>query len=151
MKTIVICIAVGVSIVLSGCAAAAIPLAVAPVAAIPAITIETVAVTVALVASSSESAWQDTVVLDAQHAIDRHGIESYQAIQDCLKSNGAMMILRHSINGRVAKVCRVDAGRYGIEIDEPDGTFKTSFIPKWYDTFYKVIQYLEQGRYQPVQ
>lgn len=83
---------------------------------------------------------------DYQHAVEKHGAVVVDEIGNCLLNRGARAIMQHPLSKRLAKICQVDIGRWGIEIDESDGRLVTRFIAG--SMFEDVIAYLTKMQYK---
>lgn len=74
------------------------------------------------------------------HALERHGNEAVM-VKQCLDQNGPLQIWQQP-NGRVAKVCQLDNGQYGILIEDANGNNITAFVKNKSRTLQQVMQYL---------
>lgn len=73
------------------------------------------------------------------HAVAKHGDEAL-LVRQCLEKNGPMQIWRQD-NGRLAQVCLLPDGKFGISIDDDSGNV-TAFIKNKMRTLRQVEQYL---------
>lgn len=76
----------------------------------------------------------------SEHAVERHGTEA-EIVQACIEKNGAIQEWLQP-NGRLARVCQLDDGKFGIEIVDEEGNNITAFIKNRMRTLEQVEQYL---------
>lgn len=74
------------------------------------------------------------------HAIEKHGDEAF-LVRQCMEHRGAIQEWLQS-NGRIARVCELADGRFGIEIVDQAGENVTAFIKNKLRTLEQVEQYL---------
>ncbi|RJR10010.1 hypothetical protein C4588_04275 [Candidatus Parcubacteria bacterium] len=74
------------------------------------------------------------------HALDRHGNEALM-VKQCLDQKGPLQVWQQP-NGRIAKICQLDNGKFGILIEDANGNNITAFVKNKSRTLQQVIQYL---------
>ncbi len=86
----------------------------------------------------------------SEHATVKHGSDAV-AVQECLVKNGTYQIWKNPQNNRLANICHLDDGRFGLFITEETGDPVTAFIKNKMRDFADVVRYLENSGYKPLQ
>jgi len=74
------------------------------------------------------------------HALERHGDEAL-LVRQCLQRNGAIQEWLQP-NGRIARICQLENGKFGVEIIDDQGRNITAFIKNKMRTLEQVEQYM---------
>ncbi len=80
------------------------------------------------------------VALNA-HALERHGSEA-ESVAQCVSGGGEIQRWMEP-GGRIARVCQIDPGLFGVLIETADGQNVTAFIKNKMRTLGQVEQYLK--------
>lgn len=93
-----------------------------------------------------------TVDTDTSHAVQKHGA-AVITIDNCFDTNGVWQEWTNPANGRHARVCKLDSGKYGIQIlsQDENGIWHeiTKFVKEKMNTWDQVAQYLKNSGYEP--
>ena len=98
---------------------------------------------------AAESAAQLEATI-SQHAEAKHGTEAV-AVKDCLINRGTYATWVNPTNHRIANVCQLEDGRFGVDITEANSNPVTTFIKNKMNEWQQVAQYLRNSGYQPLQ
>lgn len=74
------------------------------------------------------------------HALERHGLKA-ELVKYCMQEKGPIQEWLQP-NGRIARVCQLDNGKFGIEIVDQEGRNITAFIKNKMRSLEQVEQYL---------
>lgn len=78
-----------------------------------------------------------------RHAVERHGLAEVSQIRQRCQTPGPEQVFKKHQDDRYFLLCRLDDGRYGVQIVDADGDEITSFVP--HDgSLARVLQYLRQ-------
>jgi hypothetical protein len=99
-------------------------------------------------ADLASASMSKTVVVDAAHAEQRHGLGIVDLTEDCLRKFGAVKHLLNPETGRVADICAdtVEAKFY-VKIAEKTGDLVTTFMKEKMKRLDQVLSYLNNRGY----
>lgn len=105
---------------------------------------------------SSAAAASSNIAIDmsVSHGAAKHGTLAATAIDECFNKNGVWQEWINPSNGRHARICKLDDGKYGIQIIEQiNGTWKeiTKFVKEKMNSWSQVENYLRNVGYEPIQ
>ena len=84
---------------------------------------------------------------DTAHAEAQHGVGIVDVVDNCLKSRGAIKTMYNPVKGRTARVCLEEGGRFIVKIVEQNGDLVTAFFKEKMKTLDQVIRYLSNRGY----
>lgn len=100
------------------------------------------------------SASNIAIDMSVSHGEAKHGTLAATAIDECFNKNGVWQEWINPSNGRHARICKLDDGKYGIQIIEQiNGSWKeiTKFVKEKMNSWSQVENYLRNTGYEPIQ
>lgn len=92
------------------------------------------------------------IVFCCVHAVQRHGEQVVESIDQCFNKNGPMAQFQNPTTGRKAEICQMDDGKFALQVREGNtGRIVTKFIKDKMRSFDQVAQYLKNCGYGRVQ
>jgi len=82
------------------------------------------------------------------HAVENHGNAAWD-VRNCINKNGVLDVWKNPLTGRDAVICKIDNGKFGIQIRIGDKEV-TSFIKDKMTKIDQVYQYLTNSGYEPI-
>ena len=79
------------------------------------------------------------------HSIIKHGSDAL-IVRSCLNNFGGIHMFYNPKTNRMAEICFLENGKYGIQITEEENEI-TSFIKNRMSTLKQIMQYLENSGY----
>jgi len=83
------------------------------------------------------------------HAYLRHSMDAV-VVNFCIESNGPIGKWQRASDGRIALPCQVDNNKWGIRIDEQDGSNVTAIIKEKMNKAFQIIRYLRNSGFTPM-
>ena len=92
------------------------------------------------------------IVFCCFHAVQRHGEQVVESIDNCFNKNGTMAQFHNPATNRKAEICQMDDGKFALQVRE-GGTDKvvTKFIKEKMKSFDQVAKYLSNSGYRMLQ
>jgi len=85
---------------------------------------------------------KSTGVYIGDHAI-KHGTDS-QEIGKCLNEKRPYMVYRHRAGHSFYLICQLPDLRWGYQVRDPKGNYKTGFVPEGNGTLKSLLDYLDK-------
>ena len=84
---------------------------------------------------------------------DKHGAAAI-AVRFCLNNSGPIQRWHNPNTGRIANLCEIEPGKFGIQIVEPDANGIqheiTAFVKDKFTRIEQVVRYLKNTGYEPI-